>query len=79
MEKAEAQKILKVFGFTCDASNWKGELEILIDEIRTSFPGMTGYGLTEEQAEKVVKKYSSKVHKLSAELRNLSRAIDNVK
>ena len=79
MEKAEAQKQLKLLGLTCDASNWKGELEILIDEIRTSFSGNTGYYLNEEQAKKAVEKYSSKVHKLSQELRNLERAIDNVK
>ena len=79
MEKAEAQKQLKLLGLTCDASNWKGELEILVDEIRSSFSSSTGYYLTEEQAEKAVKKYSNRVHKLGQELRNLERAIDNVK
>lgn len=62
-----------------DNTSYKEQLDILVMSIRESFSSNTGYYLTEEQAEKAVKKYSKKMNKLADELTNLEKSIENIK
>lgn len=62
-----------------DNTSYKEQLDILVMSIRESFSSNTGYYLTEEQAEKAVKKYSKKMNKLADELTNLEKNIENIK